>query len=68
MTVPSTRVTLLIQLRQDPLDQAGWEEFVERYGQHIYRWDAEDKDFSADEPRPIQAWRFEGSPRDFGGA
>jgi RNA polymerase sigma factor (sigma-70 family) len=36
--LPSTRVGLLIQLRQDPLDQAGWEEFVERYGQHIYRW------------------------------
>jgi RNA polymerase sigma-70 factor (ECF subfamily) len=29
---------LLIQLRQDPSDQAGWDEFVERYGRHIYRW------------------------------
>jgi RNA polymerase sigma-70 factor (ECF subfamily) len=37
-TFPTTRVALLIQLRQDPSDQAGWEEFVERYGRHIYRW------------------------------
>jgi RNA polymerase sigma-70 factor (ECF subfamily) len=37
-TLPTTRVTLLTQLRQDPSDQAGWEEFVERYGRHIYRW------------------------------
>jgi RNA polymerase sigma-70 factor (ECF subfamily) len=29
---------LLTQLRQDPSDQAGWDEFVERYGRHIYRW------------------------------
>jgi RNA polymerase sigma-70 factor (ECF subfamily) len=29
---------LLTQLRQDPLDQTGWDEFVERYGRHIYRW------------------------------
>jgi RNA polymerase sigma-70 factor (ECF subfamily) len=29
---------LLTLLRQDPSDQAGWEEFVERYGRHIYRW------------------------------
>jgi RNA polymerase sigma-70 factor (ECF subfamily) len=36
--LPTTRVTLLTQLRQDPSDQAGWEEFVERYGRHIYRW------------------------------
>src|SRR5215469_6640730 len=36
--LPTTRVTLLAQLRQDPSDQAGWEEFVERYGRHIYRW------------------------------
>src|SRR6516165_11631544 len=38
VTLPTTRVTLLAQLRQDPSDQAGWEEFVERYGRHIYRW------------------------------
>jgi RNA polymerase sigma-70 factor (ECF subfamily) len=25
-------------LRQDPHDQAGWDEFVDRYGRHIYRW------------------------------
>src|ERR1700730_14633215 len=37
-TLPMTRVTLLTQLRQDPSDQAGWDEFVERYGRHIYRW------------------------------
>ena len=36
--LPTTRVTLLSQLRQDPSDQAGWDEFVERYGRHIYRW------------------------------
>jgi RNA polymerase sigma-70 factor (ECF subfamily) len=36
--LPTTRITLLTQLRQDPFDQASWEEFVERYGQHIYRW------------------------------
>ena len=37
-TLPTTRVTLLTQLRQDPSDQAGWDEFVERYGRHIYQW------------------------------
>ena len=37
-TLPTTRVALLTQLRQDPSDQAGWDEFVERYGRHIYRW------------------------------
>src|SRR6478609_8044538 len=36
--LPTTHVTLLIRLRQDPSDQAGWDEFVERYGRHIYRW------------------------------
>jgi len=36
--LPTTCVTLLTQLRQDPSDQAGWEAFVERYGRHIYRW------------------------------
>ncbi len=29
---------MLTQLRQGPSDQAGWDEFVERYGRHIYRW------------------------------
>jgi RNA polymerase sigma-70 factor (ECF subfamily) len=37
-TFPTTRITLLAQLRHDPSDQAGWDEFVERYGRHIYRW------------------------------
>jgi RNA polymerase sigma-70 factor (ECF subfamily) len=37
-TLPTTRATLLAQLRQHPSDQAGWDEFVERYGRHIYRW------------------------------
>jgi RNA polymerase sigma factor (sigma-70 family) len=36
--LPTTRITLLTQLRQDPSDQAGWDEFVERYGRHIFRW------------------------------
>src|SRR3954447_8045100 len=35
--LPTTRVSLLTQLRQDPSDQAGWDEFVERYGRHISR-------------------------------
>src|SRR5271154_3817185 len=37
-TLPTTHMTLLTRLRQDPSDQAGWDEFVERYGRHIYRW------------------------------
>jgi RNA polymerase sigma factor (sigma-70 family) len=36
--LPTTRVTLLTRLGQAPSDQAGWDEFVERYGRHIYRW------------------------------
>jgi RNA polymerase sigma factor (sigma-70 family) len=36
--MPTTRVTLLTRLRQDPTDQAAWGVFVERYGRHIYRW------------------------------
>jgi RNA polymerase sigma-70 factor (ECF subfamily) len=36
--LPTTRVALLARLRQDPTDQAAWDEFVERYGRHIYRW------------------------------
>ena len=35
--IPTTSVTLLTQLRQAPSDQAAWDEFVERYGRHIYR-------------------------------
>jgi RNA polymerase sigma-70 factor (ECF subfamily) len=37
-SMPTTRVTLLGRLRQDPTDQAAWDVFVERYGRHIYRW------------------------------
>ena len=36
--LPTTCVTLLARLRQDPTDQAAWDAFVERYGRHIYRW------------------------------
>jgi RNA polymerase sigma-70 factor (ECF subfamily) len=36
--LPTTSVTLLARLRQDPTNQAAWDEFVERYGRHIYRW------------------------------
>src|SRR5437763_4310811 len=36
--LPTTRVSLLTRLRQDPSSQAGWDEFVEHYGRHIYRW------------------------------
>ncbi len=28
-TLPTTHLTLLTQLRQDPTDQAGWDEFVD---------------------------------------
>jgi RNA polymerase sigma-70 factor (ECF subfamily) len=37
-SLPTTRITLLARLRQDPTDQAAWEMFVERYGRRIYRW------------------------------
>ena len=37
-SLPTTRVSLLGRLRQAPSDQAGWDEFVECYGRHIYRW------------------------------
>jgi RNA polymerase sigma-70 factor (ECF subfamily) len=36
--MPTTRVTLVARLRQDPTDQAAWEVFVDHYGRHIYRW------------------------------
>ena len=36
--LPSTRSFLLTQLRRDPTDPALWDEFVELYGRHIYRW------------------------------
>jgi RNA polymerase sigma factor (sigma-70 family) len=37
-SLPTTRVSLLSRLRHDSSDQADWDEFVERYGRHIYRW------------------------------
>src|SRR5262249_36548240 len=36
--LPTTRITMLTRLRQEPWDQASWDEFVERYGGHIYQW------------------------------
>ena len=36
--LPSTSSTLLARLRHDPLNDAAWDEFVEQYGRHIYRW------------------------------
>jgi RNA polymerase sigma factor (sigma-70 family) len=36
--VPSTRATLLARLRHDPTNEGAWDEFVEHYGRHIYRW------------------------------
>jgi RNA polymerase sigma factor (sigma-70 family) len=36
--LPTTRLTLLGRLSQDPTNQGAWVEFVERYGRHIYRW------------------------------
>jgi RNA polymerase sigma-70 factor (ECF subfamily) len=36
--LPTTRVTFLARLGQNPTDQAAWDAFVERYGRHIYRW------------------------------
>src|SRR3954451_16799627 len=36
--LPTRHASLLTQLRRDPSDQVGWDEFVERYGRHIYRW------------------------------
>jgi RNA polymerase sigma-70 factor (ECF subfamily) len=34
----STSTTLLDRLRQAPVDQAAWAEFVRRYGPQVYRW------------------------------
>lgn len=36
--LPTTCPTLLARLRHDPLNEAAWDEFVEYYGRHIYRW------------------------------
>jgi RNA polymerase sigma-70 factor (ECF subfamily) len=36
--LPTTCPTLLARLRHDPSNAAAWDEFVEQYGRHIYRW------------------------------
>jgi RNA polymerase sigma-70 factor (ECF subfamily) len=36
--LPTTCPTLLARLRNDPSNEAAWDEFVEHYGRHIYRW------------------------------
>jgi len=36
--LPTTSPTLLARLRHDPSNEAAWDEFVEHYGRHIYRW------------------------------
>src|SRR6478752_235384 len=36
--LPATSRTLLARLRRDPSNDAAWDEFVEHYGRHIYRW------------------------------
>jgi RNA polymerase sigma factor (sigma-70 family) len=36
--LPTTCPTLLARLRHDPSSDAAWDEFVEHYGRHIYRW------------------------------
>src|SRR5262245_29344027 len=36
--LPTTRISMLTRLRQEPSDKATWDEFVESYGRHIYRW------------------------------
>src|SRR5262245_7173305 len=36
--IPPTRATLLARLRRDPTSEAAWDEFVDQYGRHIYRW------------------------------
>ena len=37
-SLPTTCHILLTQLRRAPSDPALWDEFVELYGRHIYRW------------------------------
>jgi RNA polymerase sigma factor (sigma-70 family) len=36
--LPTTCPTLLARLRYDPLSDAAWDEFIDHYGRHIYRW------------------------------
>jgi RNA polymerase sigma factor (sigma-70 family) len=35
--LPTTSATLLARLRHDPSSEA-WDQFIEHYGRHIYRW------------------------------
>jgi RNA polymerase sigma-70 factor (ECF subfamily) len=37
-STPLTSTTLLGRLRQEPMDQAAWGEFVRRYGPVVYGW------------------------------
>jgi RNA polymerase sigma-70 factor (ECF subfamily) len=37
-SLPTTCVTFLTRLQQDPVDQTAWAAFAERYGRRIYRW------------------------------
>src|SRR6185503_6096572 len=36
--LPTTSPTLLGRLRHDELNDAAWDEFIDHYGRHIYRW------------------------------
>src|SRR5262249_23095208 len=36
--LPVTSPTLLSRLRHDPASEEAWNEFIEHYGPHIYRW------------------------------
>src|SRR6476661_10207452 len=36
--LPTTCPTLLARLRNDPSNETAWDEFIEHYGRHIYRW------------------------------
>ena len=36
--LPTTCPTLLARLRSDPSSASAWDEFVDSYGRHIYRW------------------------------
>lgn len=35
---PNTSPTLLTRLRRDPSNEVAWDEFIEHYGRHLYRW------------------------------
>ena len=36
--LPTTCPTLLARLRHDPSNESAWDEFIDQYGRHIYRW------------------------------